>query len=296
MRPNGIDSLSGSSQHVDNTNTSGTCHIVLPDSQVKKGVPIDNLRWIGEYIVDHFAGQDNVKIIHLGDFADFPSLSSYDKGKKSMEGRRYQEDVKAANHGFAVLNQALENYNEKRKRNKEKQWWPERHMLTGNHEFRVIRACEDDAQLDGMLTLDHLDFARRGWTVYPFLKPITIDGVVYAHYFANPMNGRPYGGNALSRLKTLGHSYTQGHQQTLDVGIRFVNGQQQRGLIAGAGYMHQEDYLGFQGNAHWRGILVKHEVCNGGYDLMEVSLDYLCRRYEGMSIVDFIARGKFTVA
>lgn len=265
-------------------------HIVIPDTQVKPDVPTDHLRWIGQYIVDHFAGRKNVKIIHLGDHADMPSLSSYDKGKKSMEGRRYRDDIVAANAGFDVLNDPLEAYNLKRQRAKEKQWWPERHILLGNHEFRIERACEDDAQLDGVLSVDDLNYAEHGWTVHPFLKPVTFDGVVYAHYFANPMTGNPYGGTALARLKTLGHSYTMGHQQTYDPAVRFVNGQQQRGLIAGACYLHDEEYRGFQGNiAHWRGIIVCHEVVNGGYNLMEVSLDYLCRRYEGKSLAEFMA-------
>jgi len=269
------------------TNELGAVHIVIPDSQVKPGVPIDYLWWIGQYIVDKFAGKDNIKIIHLGDFADMASLSSYDKGKKSMEGRRYKADIEAANAAFAVLNDPLIKYNQRRAASKHAQWWPERYMLLGNHEDRISRAAEDDAQLDGLLSLDALDYERLGWTVVPFLKPITLDGVTYAHYFYNPMTGRSYNGTAANRLKTLGFSFTMGHQQTYDPSVRFVNGQMQRGLIAGACYLHDEDYKGPQGNDHWRGILVCHEVRNGAYNLMEVSLDFLCLRYEGMTLAEF---------
>lgn len=270
------------------------CHIVLPDSQVKPGVPIDHLRWIGTYIVEHFAGRPKVKIIHLGDFADMPSLSSYDRGKKAMEGRRYVEDIEAANRGFDELNGPLEEYNRRRK--PANQWNPEKHMLLGNHCFRIIRATEENAQIDGAISIDDLNYKAHGWTVHDFLKPVNMDGIVYAHYFYNPMTGKAYGGAALTRLKTLGHSFTMGHQQTLDVAIRFVNGKQQRGLVAGSCYLHTEDYLGFQGNSQWHGILVCHEVVNGAYNLMEISLDYLCRRYEGMPLDEFVRRGKFTVA
>jgi hypothetical protein len=69
-----------------------------------------------------------------------------------------------------------------------------------------------------------------------------------------------------------------------------VNGRSQHGLVAGACYLHDEDYKGPQGNAHWRGVLVKHEVRAGSYDLMQVSLDYLARRYEGMSLERFTER------
>lgn len=262
-------------------------HVVIPDTQVKPGVPTAHLDWIGRYIVDRYAGRPNVKIIHLGDHADMPSLSYYDKGKKAMEGRRYVDDIEAANQGFDVLCKPLADYNKRRP--PKTQWWPERHITLGNHEDRIDRATEADAQIDGAISLSDLNFADHGWTVHPFLKPVTIDGIVYAHYFANPMTGNPYGGAATGRLKTLGHSFTMGHQQTYDISVRFVNGQQQRGLIAGACYLHDEDYRGYQGNiAHWRGILVCHEVQNGGYNLMEISLEYLCQRYTGKTLKQWL--------
>lgn len=267
-----------------------TRHICIPDTQAKADVPTDHLQWIGRYIVEEFAGKPDVKIIHLGDHADMPSLSSYDKGKRAMEGRRYLVDIAAANYAFDVLCEPLAEYNRTRARYKEKQWWPERHILLGNHEDRITRATEADAQLDGLLSLDDLNYAAHGWTVHPYLKPVFIDGVGYVHVWVNTMTGKPLGGMAMTRLKTLGHSFTMGHQQTYDIAVRFVNGKKQRGLIAGACYLHDEEYKGYQGNAHWRGILVCNEVSDGAYDLMEVSLDYLCRRYEGVPLAEFLAR------
>jgi hypothetical protein len=263
-------------------------HIVIPDTQVKPGVLTDHLRWIGQYVVDKFAGQDNVKVIHLGDHADMPSLSSYDKGRKSMEGRRYIQDLEAANAGFDVLCKPLESYNAARKAAKRRPWWPERHILLGNHEDRITRATEMDAQLDGLLTLDSLNYSAHGWEVHPYLKPIFLDGVGYAHYWYNPMSGRSFSGSALNRLKTIGHSFTQGHQQTLDYAVRFVDGRSQHGLVAGACYLHDEGYKGYQGNAHWRGIIVCHQVEAGSYDPMFVSLDYLCRRFEGIGLNEWL--------
>jgi hypothetical protein len=86
-----------------------------------------------------------------------------------------------------------------------------------------------------------------------------------------------------------------GHQQTLDYAIRFVKGESQHGLVAGACYLHDEDYKGYQGNAHWRGIVVCHEVREGSYDPMFVSLDYLCRRYEGVPLSKFMAKKYKTI-
>lgn len=256
-------------------------HLVIPDTQVKPGVPVDHLRWIGKYILE----VRPTTVIHLGDHWDMHSLSSYDKGKIQFEGRRYNEDVQVGNDAFALLNEPLEDFNARKVRFKEKQWWPRRVILRGNHEERINRAIQDNPVLDGTIGYDDLDV--RGWEAHGFLEPVFIDGVGYSHYWYNPMNGRPYSGQASTRLKTVGHSFTMGHQQTLDYALRFVQGRSQHALVAGACYQHDEDYKGPQGNAHWRGIIVKHQVEDGSYDPMFVSLDYLCRKYEGMRLTDF---------
>lgn len=271
-------------------------HFVIPDTQAKPGVPTDHLGWIGQYIVDKGAGRD-VVIVHLGDHADFPSLSSYDKGKRAMEGRRVVEDVDAANNGWAVLNEPIETQKRReadecrRARRRIEVWDPDKHITLGNHEWRAVRATEDDAQLEGLISLDDLAYAEFGWQVHPFLEVVNIDGVNYSHFFANPMTGRAYSGeNVTTRLKTIGASFTMGHQQGLLIGMRYVMGRSQHALVAGSCYLHEEDYKGPQGNAHWRGMVVCHQVDNGSYDILTVSLDYLCRRYEGVRLDKFTAK------
>lgn len=264
--------------------SSMTVHLVIPDTQVKPGVPTDHLRWIGEYIKDR---RPDV-VVHLGDHWDMPSLSSYDRGKRAMEGRRYRADVDAGNEALELLTAPLDAYNEQRRRNGRKMYRPRLVLLRGNHEHRIVRATELDAALDG--AIGYHDLKSPGWEVHDFLEPVDIDGIVYAHYFYNPMSGRPFGSQAITRLKQIGHSFTMGHQQTYDIACRFVNGRAHRALVAGACYLHDEDYKGPQGNAHWRGVIVCHEVQEGDYNLMEVSLDYLCRRYEGIPLAEFAAR------
>lgn len=264
-------------------------HVVIPDTQAKPGSPNDHLRWIGQYIVDHFKDQP-IKIIHLGDHWDMPSLSSYDRGKKEMEGRRYLADIEAGNTAFAVLNQALTDLNNTRRRTKHAGWHPERYILRGNHEDRIMRAVSMDAQLDGVLSYEQFNDVALGWIPVPFLDIKWLDGIAYSHYFYNPMTGKPLGGTVDARLKTIGHSFTMGHQQTLAYSLRYVAGKSQHGLVAGACYLHDEDYKGPQGNAHFRGIIVKHEVEEGSYCPMFISLDYLSRRYEGMRLAAFMKK------
>lgn len=264
----------------------GRIHLVIGDTQVKPGVPTDHLGWIGRYIVDQFAGQD-LAVIHLGDHWDMPSLSSYDRGKKSFEGRRYKADIKAGNDAFEVLNGPLNRYNEHLL--PELQWWPEKHFLRGNHEDRISRAVNDSPELDGALSLDDLNADVWGWNVHDFRKVLWLDGVAYSHYFYHPKTGKPYGGeNLYTRLKTIGHSFTMGHQQGKDIASRAVGDKMQRGLVLGSTYLHDEKYLGPQVQSYWRGIAVCHKVEDGNYDLMEVSLEYLCRKYEGCQLSEFM--------
>lgn len=263
-------------------------HIMIPDCQVTPDTPTDHLRWIGEYIVE----QKPDAIINIGDFADMESLSFFDKGKKDAEGRRYIHDIHAARAAMETLLKPLKDHDLKMIIQKKKRYRPELHLTMGNHEHRITRAINEDAKLDGALGLLDLGYEDYGWTVYDFLEMATIDGVAYSHFFYNPLTGKPIGGASMdTRLKTLGFSFTMGHQQIKMAGERNLNnGRVVRGLVCGACYLHDEKYIGPQGNAYWRGIFVKHEVRNGQYDLMEVSLDYLCRKYEGMHVWEFMKK------
>lgn len=266
-------------------------HLVIPDLQVKPGAPTAHLRWIGQYIVDKWAGSDLLKINCLGDMADMPSLSSFDKkGGKLMEGRRIKKDFEAVHAANEILLGPMAEYNAGRR----VKWNPQMDLELGNHEHRINRAVEQDAQLEGLISVDDLAYAEYGWNVHGFLEPVDIDGVTYSHYFANAMTGRAISGQSIdARIKTIGFTFSQGHQQGLQVGRRHLNnGAEIRGLVAGSCYLHDEEYAGPQGNNNWRGILVCHNVEKGSYALTEVPLDYLCRRYEGMKLRTFLQRGK----
>lgn len=242
-------------------------HCVIPDVQAKPGVPLDHLKWAGQYIAEK---RPDV-IVCIGDFSDLESLSSYDVGKRSAENKRYKADVEAAHKAMELLMTPIvmaKDYN------------PRLVLTLGNHEDRITRYADSNPLLHEAVSIRDLGYEAWGWEVIPFLQPVKIDGISYCHYFYNPNTGKPYGGaNLETRLKTIGMSFTMGHQQGLSVAIRdLADGTRQRGLVAGSFYQHQEAYKGPQGNGHWHGIIFKHEVCNGNYDLMEISLDYLRRR------------------
>lgn len=243
-------------------------HCVIPDVQAKPGVPLDHLKWAGQYIAEK---RPDV-IVCLGDFADMESLSSYDRGKRSAENKRYKADLEAAHRGMELLMTPIV---------MEKDYKPRLVMILGNHEDRITRYADDNPVMHEAVSVRDLGYEAWGWQVVPFREVIKIDGVAYCHYFYNQNTSKPYGGaNLDTRLKTIGMSFTMGHQQGLSVAIReLADGTRHRGLVAGSFYQHSESYRGPQACYEWRGLLMKHEVANGDYDLMEVSLNYLRRRY-----------------
>jgi len=253
-------------------------HLVLPDCQAKPGHSFAYLTKIGKYMVEKRPD----KVICLGDFADMPSLSSYDIGKKSFEGKRYVADVAASHAAMVAFLTPLWEFNAKAKKNKEKQYHPELILTLGNHENRINRAVNDSPQLEGVLSIDDLGYESYGWTVHPFLDVIVVDGIAYSHYFVTGVAGRP-AATAAAQLRKTNMSCVAGHQQGKQIAYATrADGSTITSIISGSCYEHDEDYLGAQGNKHYRGFLMLHEVNDGKFDEMWVSLDYINKRYKNM--------------
>ena len=250
-------------------------HMVIPDTQVKPGCPIEHLKWAGQYAVDK---KPDV-IVHIGDHWDMPSLSHYDKGTKSFEGRRYTQDIAAGIAGMEEFLAPILAEQRRLKVNKHKQWNPLLVFTLGNHENRITRAIESDPKLDGLIGFSDFRLEEMGWEVVPFLAPIKIDGVVYSHYFTSGIMGRPVSSSRALLTKQF-QSCVMGHVQDREISFaKRADGTRVTGLFAGIFYQHEEGYLNAQTNLSWRGIWMLHEVEDGAFDEMPVSLNYLRKRY-----------------
>jgi hypothetical protein len=80
---------------------------------------------------------------------------------------------------------------------------------------------------------------------------------------------------ALLRLQK--QSCIMGHNQRTDVAFHPVT--HQWAIFCGVCNLHDEHYLGAQGNNVRRQILVLHEVEDGRFDPMFVSLNFLRKAY-----------------
>lgn len=237
----------------------GDTHMVIPDTQVKPGVNTDHMEWIGNFAQEK---KPDV-IVMIGDWWDMPSLSTYDKGKTAFEGRRYVNDIESGRRAMEKLLAPIK-------------YKPRLVFCMGNHEMRIQRVVDLNAEFQGKFDLEDLGLRAYGWEVIPFLKPIEIGGIMYCHYFTSGVLGRPVSSAAVL-LREAQQSATMGHVQHSDLAMHKKT--QQRALFCGTCYTHNEEYLGHQGNDQRRQVIMKHEVSEGRYDLMEVSLNFLGKAY-----------------
>lgn len=257
-----------------------TEHIVIPDTQIRPGVPTNHLNAVGRYIVH----RKPEVIVMLGDFADMHSLSSYDTGKLAGEGARYSEDIAAARNAMGALMEPILEEKARQRRNKEKIYRPHMVLTLGNHENRINKHVSNYPVLQGHLATTDLGYEDAGWEVINFLDTVELDGILYSHYFPRNSSGaivQSYRGapNARVQVQREGQSCTAGHLQGLDFHIQQRGKRRDYGLIAGSFYMHEEDYLTPQGTAYWRGVIYKHQVRDGNYDAMFLSIDYLLEHW-----------------
>ena len=107
-----------------------TTHLVIGDPHCTPSASNERFTWAGRMAKDLKVD----KVICMGDFASMDSMSSYDKKKKSFEGRRYKKDIEHAHDALQKFNDGLGKYE------------PEMYMMLGNHEDRILRMVEDNPE------------------------------------------------------------------------------------------------------------------------------------------------------
>lgn len=206
-----------------------------------------------------------------------PSLSSYDRGKKSFQGRTYRADIDA---GLDFQERLWHRVIRRKKR------MPRSVFCIGNHEERISRAINIQPELDGTISYSDLCLTHFYTDVvhYEGNTPgvIEIDGVSYAHYFVSGVAGRAVGGehpaDALITKKLS--SSTQGHSHLVDWSSRrAVDGRRLMGCFVGSYLDYVPDWAGVMASLWWNGVVIKHGVDNGSYDPEFISISRLREAY-----------------
>jgi hypothetical protein len=255
---------------------SENIHIIVGDAHAKPGISNERFRWLGNMVVDyHVCYPDaTISVIDMGDWADMPSLSSYDIGKKSYEGRRYRQDLEAAWEARQEFGQPIADFNKAAKFAHKTRFRPRLIALGGNHdEGRINRAIELSPMLEGTINAEKdLRYADFGWKYIPYLEPYSLDGITYSHYFVSGVMGRSIGGEypAVSLIRKQLTSCVSGHSHLLDFAHRTdAHGNRIWGVFAGCFLAEEqwEDYATQANNLWWKGIVVLRNVKDGDFDI-----------------------------
>lgn len=243
---------------------SGKTILILPDAHAAAGCDNNRFEWLGHYLLD-------IKpdiFLCLGDFADMPSLSSYDKGTRGFEGRRYKKDVEVTHDALQKLFGPLKEYNKQRARNKKQQYSPETVLVLGNHEGRIDKATQVHPELHETIKIEDLGYSGYFQKIVPYKDIVLVEGFAVSHYFVSGLMGRPIGGEraAHNLLNKQGMSCISGHSHLLDMAARTkADGQKMMGLVAGC-YTHPEAIEGWNANTAalwWNGVVLLEDVADG---------------------------------
>ena len=248
-------------------------HLFVTDPHAHYQHSNERAEYLGHLINDT---KPDVVILN-GDIWDMPSLSSYDKGKKSFHGRTYRADIDSGLDFMDRLTSIV-----KRTKKKQPRWV----FTEGNHEHRISKAINLQPELEGTIGYHDLELDRYFNDVVPYVGGtpgvIQIDGINYSHYFISGVMGRPVGGEhpAYSLLSKQYSSCSAGHVHTADFAIRTAaDGKKLYGLVGGCFQDYDADWAGEANRLWWRGCVLKRNVDNGTYDPEFISLDALRKQY-----------------
>jgi hypothetical protein len=241
--------------------------LIVPDSHASPKYDNERFHWLGKFILQE---RPDV-IVNLGDMADMPSLSSYDKGKASGENRRYDGDLAVTYEALEILESYEEKARQADKKAKKKPYAPRKIITLGNHENRCNRFANDNPELIGTIGTDAIPYAGYGYEVVPYGGVTQVGEICFSHNNPTGISGRPIGGESIAKtlLQKNFMSSVQGHSHVYDHAERTrIDGRKMFGLSAGC-YVHEgmvEDWNLATHKLWWRGVVMLENVSEGYYD------------------------------
>lgn len=248
-------------------------HIVIPDPHAHFEFSNDRADWLSHLIMDI---KPDV-VVNLGDMFDMPSMASYDKGKKSFQGRTFAKDIEA---GLDFDDRIWEPIRRAKKK------MPRAIFIEGNHEHRLKRAIDLQPELDGVISFADFDLKRNYDDVVEYTGGtpgiIEVGGIVYCHFAISGVMGRPIGGEhpAYSLLNKQFQSITQGHIHVFNHCTRTTaQGKRIHGMVAGVYQNYDSPWAGEINKLWSSGVVIKRGVNDGNYDHEWISIERLKAAY-----------------
>ena len=241
-------------------------HLVIGDPHCTPKANNERFLWAGKLAADYKV----THVICMGDFCSMDSLSTYDRGKKSFEGRRYQKDMEHTHNALALFNKGLGKHK------------PLKIMILGNHEDRIDRFVDENPELDGSVSIKDLHYKKYGWREIPYKAIKVIDGVHYSHHLPSGIMGSAISGENIARSILTKHkvSATVGHSHLLDYAVSTLpNGKKLHALSAGCYLNHIEHFARDTQHMWWSGLILKKEVKDGNYNMELIDIKTIRREY-----------------
>lgn len=213
------------------------------------------------------------RVVFMGDFCNFDSLSSYDFGKENSHGKRYKDDCKAGIAALKLFKAELAS-----------DYKPILVFLGGNHdEGRVEKYIENHAQLRGHMDIkDDLRLDELGFKYVPYKSFYEAHGVLFAHAIMNAANQPVSGKNVMSSIAMLtAKSVVVGHHHRFETMGYYRHGADdiQQVLLCGVFSEHTDDYADGGCNAYNRCVCFLTHTGYGRFDVEQVSIGRLRSYY-----------------
>lgn len=241
--------------------------IVVGDEHVGPGQNLRRATWLRRFIAD----VNPSRVVHIGDFGTFDSLSGWDKDKrKKMEGRRFAKDVAALKQYVHLMepNAFDSPY--------------ETILLEGNHEDRIARYLDTNPVMEGQLDYATQIGIKDQWKILPYRRYYKHAGISFTHI---PImeNGKPVAGKYATgkALEVCRDSIVFGHTHRLDYTAVHRHGQPhlQEALNVGCYFEHIDDYAKGSMTSYWRGLVVLDHYKHGRFSFECVPMGLLKREY-----------------
>lgn len=244
--------------------------VLMGDPHARSDESNDRFRIAGNFINE----VRPAKFGCVGDFGCFPSLSSYDVGKKSHEGMRYSADVLSVIDAQEILFRTIKKAIKANLLS---------FLLGGNHdEGRIAKALNNNAQRDEISIKDCLyeDY----WTHYsPYNQPFGVNDIWFNHHFNKGNLGKAISVENLGKglLEMNGRSSFMGHSHLRRLYSRTnIAGVKELAGDIGCFFDFNVDYMPPEPQANWaRGLLTLTVQGNDILDYAWTDMETLKREY-----------------
>lgn len=239
--------------------------LVVGDVHIAPGQSMERAALLGK-VINELKPQ---RVVFIGDFLTFDSLSDWDKDKRrKMEGRRYQADINAGVKFLGTMCDECPSFTDYI-------------FIEGNHEDRLWRYLDKQPLFE-----DAVDYRRdlgiEHWVHIPYKEHYLHKGVYFTHVPINEA-GRPVSGPSAcaKSLSIYQHSVVFGHTHKLAASSVHRHGAQHlnQALNVGCYFDHIDEYALGSVTSYWRGLVLIDHYKKGRFNWTPIALGKLRQVY-----------------